>query len=69
MDVDLTIHSFTRSKIAYAIQVVCDGEEALSWISKWDKGELLPVVILTTSSEDYIIMSISNNENSLRRRQ
>jgi CheY-like chemotaxis protein len=46
MDVDLTIRAFKRRKLANPIIVARDGEEALSWLPRWEAGELVPVVIL-----------------------
>lgn len=46
MDLDLTIRAFTRRNVTNPIQVARDGEEALSWIARWEAGEPVPVVIL-----------------------
>lgn len=46
VDLDLTRRAFTRRKIANPIEVARDGEEALSWIERWDRGEEIPAVIL-----------------------
>ena len=46
MDVDLTLRAFKRRKLANPVNVARDGEEALDWISRWEQGEALPVVIL-----------------------
>ena len=46
MDVDLTLRAFSKRNIKNPIYIARDGEEALAWIDKWDKGEPLPVVIL-----------------------
>jgi CheY-like chemotaxis protein len=46
MDVDLTRRAFARRKIVNPIAVARDGEEALSFIQRWEQGETLPVVVL-----------------------
>lgn len=46
MDVDLALRAFKRRKLTNPIEVARDGEEALAWIERWEKGEVLPAVIL-----------------------
>jgi CheY-like chemotaxis protein len=46
VDVDLTRRAFARQKISNPIEVARDGEEALAWIQRWERGEPLPVVVL-----------------------
>jgi CheY-like chemotaxis protein len=46
VDLDLTIRAFSISKLTNPIIVARDGEEALAFIQRWEKGEMLPVVIL-----------------------
>ena len=46
MDVDLTKRAFTKRKLLNTIEVARDGEEALSFIERWDAGDPVPVVIL-----------------------
>ena len=46
MDVDLTRRAFERQKVPNPVEVARDGEEALAWISRWDRGEPLPALIL-----------------------
>lgn len=46
VDIDLTLRAFTKSNFNNPIIVVRDGEEAIAWISKWEKGEQIPIVIL-----------------------
>lgn len=46
VDIDLTLRAFKLRKLSNPIIVVRDGEEAISWIDKWENGEMLPVVIL-----------------------
>lgn len=46
MDVDLTRRAFARRKVINPIEVARDGEEALSFISRWERGERLPIVVL-----------------------
>lgn len=46
MDVDLTLRAFARRKLANAVQVARDGEEALELIAQWEGGAPAPVVIL-----------------------
>lgn len=46
VDIDLTLRAFQRRKLANPVQVARDGEEALSWLPRWEAGEPLPLVIL-----------------------
>lgn len=46
MDVDLTKRAFIKRKLANPLEVARDGEEALTWIAKWDAGQKRPLVIL-----------------------
>jgi CheY-like chemotaxis protein len=46
MDVDLTVRAFTRRRLTNPIEVARDGEEALAWIPRWERGNPRPVVIL-----------------------
>ncbi|MCB1822288.1 MAG: response regulator, partial [Candidatus Competibacteraceae bacterium] len=46
VDVDLTLRAFARRRLGNPIQVARDGEEALTWLPRWEAGEPLPVVIL-----------------------
>ena len=45
-DVDLTLRAFKKQRLINPIQVARDGEEAISWIPRWDSGESLPLIIL-----------------------
>ena len=45
-DVDLTLRAFKKQRLINPIKVARDGEEAISWISHWDSGEPLPLIIL-----------------------
>ena len=46
LDLDLTLLAFAFRNLTNPILVARDGEEALAFIPKWEKGEPLPVVIL-----------------------
>jgi CheY-like chemotaxis protein len=46
MDLDLTLRAFNKKKFSNAIQIARDGEEALSYIPRWEAGEPVPAVIL-----------------------
>lgn len=46
LDLDLTIRAFKSQNIDNHLLTARDGEEALAYIGKWDKGEQKPVVIL-----------------------
>lgn len=46
VDIDLTLRAFRRRKLVNPVQVARDGEEALTWLSRWEAGEPLPLVIL-----------------------
>jgi CheY-like chemotaxis protein len=45
-DIDLTRRALARRHLLNPIQEARDGEEAIAYMSRWDKGEMLPVVIL-----------------------
>lgn len=46
MDVDLALRAFRRRRLTNPVEVARDGEEALAWIERWEKGEPPPAVIL-----------------------
>ncbi|KAA3665209.1 MAG: response regulator [Chloroflexi bacterium] len=46
LDVDLTLRAFKRRNVTNSIIVARDGEEALTWLPRWEAGEIKPVVIL-----------------------
>ena len=46
MDVDLTLRAFKKEGISNQIHVDRDGEEALSFIPRWETGDPLPLIIL-----------------------
>lgn len=46
VDVDLTLRAFATQDLANPILVARDGEQALSWIPRWESGEPLPLLIL-----------------------
>jgi len=46
VDIDLTLRAFKKNNLSNPIEIARDGEEALNWIQKWDKGEPVPIVIL-----------------------
>jgi CheY-like chemotaxis protein len=46
MDIDLTLRAFKKSRFLNRIEIARDGEEAISWISRWEAGEPLPLIIL-----------------------
>jgi CheY-like chemotaxis protein len=46
IDLDLSLRAFAAKKLTNPIQVARDGEEALKYMEKWEKGEPWPVVIL-----------------------
>lgn len=46
VDLDLTLRAFRKRKLLNRVLVARDGEEALAWLPKWEKGESLPLVIL-----------------------
>ncbi len=46
LDLDLTIRAFKSQKLDNPILTARDGEEALEYIGRWEKGEQQPVVIL-----------------------
>jgi len=46
VDLDLTLRAFSRRRVINPIEVARDGEEALSWIPRWEAGEPRPLVML-----------------------
>lgn len=46
LDLDLTRRAFIKRKFLNPIEVARDGEEALAFIPRWDKGDPLPLIIL-----------------------
>jgi hypothetical protein len=46
VDLDLTLRAFSSRKLTNPIEIARDGEEALAYIKKWEKGDPRPVVIL-----------------------
>lgn len=46
IDLDLTLRAFATRKITNKIEIARDGEEALAFMKRWDKGEPRPSVIL-----------------------
>ncbi|WP_319589444.1 response regulator [uncultured Draconibacterium sp.] len=46
VDLDLTLRAFKSQKLDNPILTARDGEEALNFIEKWEKGEPRPAVIL-----------------------
>lgn len=46
LDLDLTLRAFAAKNISNPIQVARDGEEALDYFERWEKGEPTPIVIL-----------------------
>ena len=46
MDVDLTKRAFAMNKSPVVIEVASDGEQAIEFISQWDRGAAPPCVIL-----------------------
>lgn len=46
MDVELAQRAFQSNRLTNPIEVARDGEEALSWIPRWEAGESKPVLIL-----------------------
>jgi CheY-like chemotaxis protein len=46
VDVDLTLRAFKRRNLVNPVEVARDGDEALSWLQRWEDGEALPLVVL-----------------------
>lgn len=46
LDIDLTLRAFAAKKFTNPILVARDGEEALQYFERWEKGEPKPLVIL-----------------------
>lgn len=46
MDIDLTLRAFKKLQVETPVLVARDGEEALSYLARWQAGESLPSVIL-----------------------
>jgi CheY-like chemotaxis protein len=46
VDLDLILLAFKKGNFVNPVQIARDGEEALSWIARWDAGEARPAVML-----------------------
>lgn len=46
VDLDLTLRAFKKKNLINPITIARDGEEAISWIKRWEDGDKVPVVIL-----------------------
>ena len=46
LDIDLTLRAFKRQKLTNPVKIARDGEEAISRIASWERGETLPLLIL-----------------------
>ena len=46
LDIDLTLRAFEKQRLINPIEVARDGEEAVSWIPRWEAGEPLPLIVL-----------------------
>ena len=38
VDVDLTLRAFKRRNLVNPVEVARDGDEALSWLQRWEDG-------------------------------
>ena len=46
MDIDLTLRAFKKEGLTNPIEVARDGEEALSFIPRWEAGDPMPLIVL-----------------------
>ena len=46
LDIDLTRRAFKKQNLTNPLDIARDGEEAISWLSRWEAGEPLPLIIL-----------------------
>ena len=46
LDIDLTLRAFKKQGLLNPIEIARDGEEAVSWIPRWEAGEPLPLIVL-----------------------
>jgi len=46
LDIDLTLRAFKKQGLLNPVEVARDGEEAVSWITRWKLGEPMPLIIL-----------------------
>jgi CheY-like chemotaxis protein len=46
LDIDLTMRAFKKQGLVNPVEVARDGEEAISWITRWAEGEPLPMIVL-----------------------
>lgn len=46
VDIDLTLRAFARRKLVNPLEIARDGEEAIAWLDRWEKGEPRPLVVL-----------------------
>ena len=46
LDIDLTLRAFKKQGLQNPVQIARDGEEAVSWIARWEAGEPMPLIVL-----------------------
>ena len=46
VDIDLTLRAFAKRNLTNPVLIARDGEEALTWLPRWEAGAPLPLVIL-----------------------
>jgi CheY-like chemotaxis protein len=46
MDIDLTLRAFKKEGLTNPIEIARDGEEALSFIPRWEAGDPWPLIVL-----------------------
>jgi len=46
LDIDLTLRAFKKQGLLNPVEVARDGEEAVSWITRWKLVEPMPLIIL-----------------------
>lgn len=46
LDVDLTLRAFARRRLANPVEVARDGEEAMTRIDAWERGEQIPPALI-----------------------
>ncbi|HEX9777096.1 MAG TPA: response regulator [Geopsychrobacteraceae bacterium] len=46
VDIDLTLRAFAKRNLTNPVLIARDGEEALTWLPRWEAGVQVPLVIL-----------------------
>ena len=57
VDTDLIRLAIQKTELPVSFDVACDGEEALSYLERWEKGSPTPIVILLSNDQRHDLSS------------